>query len=119
MKNVICCAAMLSLLCGCAPRYSEGDRVGVVTKLSYKGLIWKSWEGSMNQGGTKQVIDDKGNASLVPNAFDFNASDPAVIEKLKDAAKTGKRVELVYAQWFIAPLTIDNSRVVVAVKDAQ
>lgn len=110
---------MALLLGGCAPNYSEGERVGLVTKLSNKGLIWKSWEGSMNQGGMKEVTDDKGRASVVPNTFDFNASDPAVIEKLRDAAKTGRRVELVYRQWFIAPLTIENSRVVVSVKDAQ
>lgn len=119
MKTAIAIAVAAICISACAPNYSEGERVGVVTKLSYKGLIWKSWEGSMNQGGTKEVFDDKGNASVVPNAFDFNASDPAVIDKLKEAAKTGKRVELVYRQWFISPPNIENGRVIVAVKDAQ
>lgn len=107
--------AALVALSACAPNYSDGDRVGVVTKLSYKGLVFKSWEGTLNQGGTTTVTDSNGHSSVVPNAINFNASDPVVIQKLKDAATSGKRVKLVYHQWFIAPLTIENDHVIVDV----
>lgn len=110
------------LLAGCFPNYSDGSRVGVVTKISHKGLIWKSWEGSINQGGTKEVtqMDSNGGAhsQIVANAQDFNVSDPKVIEQVKEAAKTGKRVELVYRQWLVAPPWIDNDHVIVEVKPA-
>ncbi len=28
--------------------YSEGERIGFVTKFSNKGRFWKSWEGELN-----------------------------------------------------------------------
>ena len=115
MKILFATIAALSLS-ACAPNYSNGERVGVITKLSHKGIFWKSWEGSMNQGGTKEVSDGNGNVSAVPNAFDFNVEDPAVIEKLKQAAKSGERVEVSYRQWFITPPNINNSYVIVDVK---
>lgn len=85
--------------------YSEGSRVGVITKLSHKGLLFKSWEGSINQGGTKLEPDSEGNNHVVLNATDFSVVDVKVVDKLQTAYKTGKRVEIVYKQWFLAPLT--------------
>lgn len=118
MKKTILLAILSSalLLSACAPNYSEGSRVGVVTKLSYKGLIWKSWEGSLNQGGTRTEYDGEGNSSIVPNAIDFNVSDPAVLAQIKEAAANGRPVELFYTQWFFHPFTISNSHVIVGVK---
>jgi hypothetical protein len=118
MKTLLIMTATLALS-ACAPNYSEGSRLGVVTKLSHKGLIWKSWECSLNQGGTKTTSDEKGNSMVVANAIDFNVSDPTVIAKLQEAMNSGKRVEVSYRQWAIAPPSIENDRVVVAVKDAQ
>lgn len=89
--------------------------MGIVTKLSYKGIFFKSWEGQLNQGGMS--TDSEGN--VVPNVLSFNVSDPSVIAKVKEAARSGKRVELVYNQWLITPLTIGNSHVVVDVREAQ
>lgn len=120
MTKTLTLAFVLALSCAaCAPNYSEGTRTGVVTKLSHKGLIWKSWEGSLNQGGTKTTTDDKGNSMVVANAIDFNVSDPALLEKLQAALANGDRVEINYQQWLLPPLTIDNSRVVVSVKPAK
>jgi len=118
MKKLIAITAVLALT-ACAPNYSEGSRVGVVTKLSHKGLVFKSWEGSLNQGGTKNITDEQGNSSVVANAIDFNVSDPAMVEKLQAAMNSGERVEITYSQWFAKPITIDNSRVIVAVKVAK
>ena len=116
-KFIIILAALM--LAACAPNYSEGDRVGVVTKLSKKGLIWKSWEGSMNQGGTKNGVNADGNNILVTNAFDFNVQDPTLIEKLQAASISGKRVKITYSQWLINPPQIENDRVVVSVTEVE
>jgi hypothetical protein len=118
MKLILALIAALSLT-ACAPNYSEGTRAGVVTKLSKKGLIWKSWEGSLNQGGTKTVHDADGNSQVVANAIDFNVSNPEVIKKLQDAMNSGVRVEITYNQWFISPPSIDNDRVVVSVTQSK
>ena len=32
---------------GCAQNYSNGERIGVITNLDKKGLMFKSWEGEM------------------------------------------------------------------------
>ena len=113
IKTIFAIIAAL-ILSACAPNYSSGDRVGVVTKLSNKGLVWKSWEGSLNQGGTKVAHDSDGNTQIVPNAIDFNVQDEAVIQTLQAAADSGQRVKIRYEQWLIAPPRIENDRVVVS-----
>lgn len=106
---------LLSSFGGCAPNFSDGERVGVVTKFSNKGLIWKSWEGSLNQGGTKMVSNGDGGSMVVANAIDFNVPDGPLTEKIKQAVNSGKPVKISYRQWFIAPIFIKSSRVVTSV----
>lgn len=115
MKRLIMVCCMAASLSACAPNYSEGERVGVITKLSHKGLIWKSWEGSINQGGTRTEHDKDGNPMAVPNAMDFNVQDPELVKRLQQAAESGMRIKITYSQWFLPPLTIENGRVVTAV----
>lgn len=71
----------------------------------------------MNMGGMNDKHTDPGTVS-VPNAFQFNV-DPAAVEKVKQAMRSGKRVELVYREWVLAPLSIDNSHVVIDVKEVK
>lgn len=69
--------------------YSEGERTGVVTKFSHKGFP-KTWEGELNMGGW-----DQGGK---PQAWAFSCCDPAVVDKLQAAERSGHRVTLVYRQ---------------------
>jgi hypothetical protein len=108
MKYVIVILAIA--LSACAPNFSEGTRVGVVTKLSHKGLIWKSWEGEMTQALSAETAM----TGQAPR-FTFNV-DPRAVEKVKAALASGKRVELVYRQWALAPPSIDSKTVIVDVK---
>ena len=119
INKSILMAVLVGSLSSCVPNYSEGSRVGVITKLSYKGIFFKSWEGSINQGGTKVRADSDGNSIVVANAIDFNVQDPIVIARLTQAYKTGKRVEIVYAQWLVSPITQESAYVVVDVKEAE
>jgi hypothetical protein len=118
MKILI--AISLLLLTACAPNYSDGSRVGVVNKLSHKGLIFKSWEGEMVMGGMRQQsnTDSDGNtsSSMVANVFAFNV-DPDMVDQVQAAQRSGRPVELVYHQWLLHPLTIENSHVIIEVKE--
>lgn len=105
-------AALCLTLCACGRDYSNGSRVGVVTKLSQRGLFWKSWEGELNMGGVRAQQD-----STVANVFEFNA-DEAAVPKIQEALRTGKRVELIYREWAIGPPSIGNDHVVIDVKEA-
>ena len=101
------------LMVACGENYSTGTRVGVVNKLSEKGLIFKSWEGEMLMALPAGV---SGNTQ--PEKFEFNVA-PEAVEKVKAALDSGKRVELVYRQWALQPVTIDNDHVVVDVRDVK
>lgn len=97
---------------GCGEGYSEGERTGVITKISRKGLIWKSWEGEILIGG----ISPGQGGTMIPRVGNFSVVDEAVVKKLQDAATSGKSVTVQYRQWAIAPSSIDTDYVVTGVK---
>lgn len=110
LLTVLALAAVM--VSACAPHYSEGERVGVVTKLSYKGLIFKSWEGQLVAALPIEVA-----GQTQPETFRFSsASDSETVHKLNNAMLSGQRVTLVYRQWLISPPTIDTDSVVTDVK---
>ncbi len=85
--------------------YSEGERVGVITKLSHKGLFCKTWEGEMNLGGFKNVSskDNEGRSttSMVANVFEFSVTDPEIVAQIQEAMNQGETVGLMYSQMLI------------------
>ena len=92
--------------CGCAENFSAGERIGVVTKISKKGLVFDSWEAA----AVIALPSDVGGFAQ-PEQFGFTV-DPIAVDAVKEAASSGKRVRLHYRQWFIAPPTIDHQHVV-------
>ena len=100
-------------LVGCAENYSSGDRVGIITKLSEKGLVIKSWEGELLMA---LPIDVSGTTQ--PEKFDFNV-DPAAVSKVKEALVTGKRVQVIYRQWLLHPIRIESNTVVTDVIETE
>ena len=85
----------LFLLTSCTENYSNGERVGMITKFSNKGLIWKSWEGSLNTTQT-------GMNSAGPFEFsvDNDQNDPKIISTLDSAATNGWKVKIKYHETF-------------------
>lgn len=79
--------------------YSEGERIGYVTKLSQKGFFWKTFEGEMQSGAGEQ-------ASL-QNVYAFSVRDPQILKKLKESM--GKNVTLKYRQWVCMPYRVGSS----------
>ena len=77
--------------------YSEGDRAGVVSKLSKKGYVFKTHEGELNVGAQGQV----GNMSTNLWQFTIAGGDGKLTKDIEDAMTTGKRVKLHYEQRYM------------------
>ena len=87
-------------LTSCTENYSNGERIGMITKFSQKGLVYDSWEGSLNTTQT-------GMNSATPFEFsvDNDVNDPVVISTLDSAATYGWKVKVKYHEtwgknWF-------------------
>lgn len=87
-------------LTGCMEGYSDGDRTGVVTKVSRKGVIWKTWECEMNLGG---MVNGGKDVGMVANIWAFTVEDEDLLAKVREAQKLGKTVTLEYSQWLVGP----------------
>lgn len=87
-------AFVVVCLKGCAfvgsMSYSEGERTGTIQKFSHKGMFMRTWEGELSKGGL-----DVGGVSSV---WAFSVEDPAVVEKIHQAQRSGGRWTLKYRQ---------------------
>jgi len=99
-KNMFLLFFITTLLVSCSENYSNGERIGLITKFSHRGLIWKSWEGHLN------VTQTGMNSS---EGFDFSIDrdneDQNIISLIDSCANLGWKVKLVYHQatgknWF-------------------
>lgn len=95
MKKMIAVAIAFALG-GCNCPYSDGMRVGTVTKISKKGLICKTWEGEMFLGGVRNKHDSDGRSFAVANTWEFTVRDENSLGILLRAAETGERVKVQY-----------------------
>jgi hypothetical protein len=78
------------LICGMT--YSEGTRSGVLTKVSKKGIIFKTYEGELNVGGFNQ-----GEGTIMPaSIFKFSTTEKVIYDQLE--AAQGNKVVLHYKQ---------------------
>ena len=98
MKTIkfICLSLGLALLMtSCTENYSNGERIGMITKFSQKGLVFDSWEGTLNTTQT-------GMNSAQPFEFsvDNDVNDPKTIAALDSAATYGWKVKIKYHQTF-------------------
>jgi hypothetical protein len=101
------------VLGGCYQSYSVGERTGVITKLSQKGLVLKSWEGEMVLGG---ISDGSGTFG---GTWQFSCRDAALAEKLREVSESGQRVTLEYNEWLVSPVSIETSHEVLSIKNTQ
>lgn len=95
---VICFVAISIFVSMLGFSTSDGTRVGVLTKFSHKGLVYKSYEGELNMGGVRNSIDSEGNRSVVANVWEFSCTRPDVAKKIKSLI--GKEVVIEYHQSF-------------------
>jgi hypothetical protein len=72
--------------------YSDGDRTGVLTKISRKGNIFKTYEGEMMIGNIVQST-----TGFVNEKFYFSVADKSIADTL--IKLQGQRVTLQYQQY--------------------
>jgi len=76
--------------------YSEGQRTGIVYKLSdHKGVFWKTAEGELSL----QLSTRNSEGGIVNEIFYFSVSDTNVVKQLQDAAVASKVITVHYRQY--------------------
>lgn len=95
MKNLILLILTSLTLMSCSNNYSNGERVGTITKFSNRGYWWKSWEGeiALSQSGMNT-------SSTFEFSIDNDNPDEDVIKTLDSAATMGWKIEVEYHQVF-------------------
>ena len=78
--------------------YSSGYRAGVPTKISKRGVIIKTIEGTLNIGGLTNT-----NQGAIPTTWDFTVrgSADSVMTKIDKAILDGDRVKLMYKEKYV------------------
>lgn len=71
----------------CNFTYSEGTRIGYVMKISYKGFVFKTYEGTLNLANR---------SDLAVKTWDFSANSRKTYEAISNIE--GSRVKLFYKQ---------------------
>lgn len=79
--------------------YSEGERAGVVMKVSKRGTFMKTWEGQLNMQGFG-ATDSKNQFSQTWE-FSVEKDRKDVIKALEDAALSGERVNVYYIERYM------------------
>lgn len=95
IKFILTSLVLSLFMTSCTENYSNGERIGMITKFSEKGLIWDSWEGTLNTTQT-------GMNSAEPFEFsvDRDVNDPKTIAMLDSAATHGWKVKIKYHETF-------------------
>lgn len=86
---------------GLMSEYSVGERNGYITKISEKGVVFRTHEGELQLGVGQQ-------ASL-QEPFTFSVSDHKVLKQIQDAAGKNQRIKLHYRQWLVMPWRVGDS----------
>jgi hypothetical protein len=94
-------AVIISCGTGLLPNYSEGVREGFVTKVSEKGVIWKTYEGQIQVG--------TGDISALQPPFEYSLPKSNKIMQSRLIASLGKKVRITYRQWFVMPYSVGES----------
>lgn len=76
----------------CGMTYSDGTRSGVLTKVTRKGYVFKTYEGEINIGGINQ-----GEGTIIPlTIFRFSTTKKQIYDSLE--VYQGRKVVLKYRQ---------------------
>ena len=87
---------------GNSVEYSDGQRVGVINKISNKGLFWKTYEGEMALEGLV------GGNNVAANLWDFSIDNQSrrgenvdsLYSKIKKYQEEGTKVKITYKEPF-------------------
>lgn len=76
--------------------YSDGFRVGQVIKLSHKGVVFETWEGTLDQG----YLAPQADTGIATRIWDFSVDEgeTEVRKAIDDAIAHNQRVKLYYRE---------------------
>ena len=74
--------------------FAEGVKAGELNRFTYKGYVFKTYEGKLIQAGYNS---NNTNGTIQSNEFEFSVENEAVADKLM--LSTGKLVELHYKEY--------------------
>ncbi|MBR1809282.1 MAG: hypothetical protein IJ776_07840 [Paludibacteraceae bacterium] len=74
--------------------FAEGVKAGELNRFTYKGYIFKTYEGKLIQAGYNS---ENAKGTIQSNEFDFSVDNEQVAEQLMKS--TGKTVELHYKEY--------------------
>lgn len=84
--------------------YSDGVRVGYVTKISKKGLLWPTWEGEMQVGG----LTTEG-GTFAASSWEFSVASEQTAKAIESAMLSGKRVKLTYQEFVLRGISLGST----------
>jgi hypothetical protein len=79
----------------CSENYSNGERIGLVTQFSKRGIIFKTWEGHLNVTQTGMNSSDGFDFSI-----DRDNEDEKIIKLIDSAASNGWKLKFIYRATF-------------------
>ena len=98
----------LVLFAGCKEHYSDGERVGTVTKFSKAGVIWDSWDGLLNITQTGMNSSGEPFAFSIDNDCDATPEKQKIISVLQEAQVKGWKIKICYHQVWGLKNVFDN-----------
>lgn len=94
MKRIVIMISLaLMLLTSCRENYSNGERIGTITRFSEKGLIYKSWEINLNVTQTGMNSSGEPFECSMDNNKELNKE---LISLIDSAANLGWKVKIIY-----------------------
>lgn len=83
--------------------YSDGERTGVIRKISQKGIAFKTWEGELQMSGIAMQSDQTQMNQVINggNVWEFSVErdHDDIIKAIQTAEAKGNRVTLHYKQY--------------------
>ncbi len=77
--------------------FGDGVKAGELNQFTYKGYVWKTYEGKLIQAGFRGSGKGSGGAAVESYIFDFSVEDEEVANELMRCS--GKSVELHYKEY--------------------
>ena len=78
--------------------FGDGVKAGELNQFTYKGYVWKTYEGRVIQAGFKGTVPKTGGTATIQSyIFDFSVDNEEIANELMRCS--GKTVELHYKQY--------------------
>lgn len=98
VKFIILGLLVTLLMIASTENYSNGERIGLVTKFSETGLIFKTYEGDLN---LTQTGMNSSSSSPFKFSLDSDNENKNIIATLDSASTYGWKVKIIYHETFL------------------